>query len=227
MHLVEGNGHQEVAKGQRRHLWLSILQAWYAQQLLMSCHWARYRCQAHKQLHPACPLLSSCSQPIASIACTPWRPHCRRWSSELSHQEFQMSWQRSHGSRVTNLRLKVSRFHGWSLPYWLAPLPIAEILSHPGENSRAPRFSTCAERFPATDGMQQRPNWSRVETTYIYMEIKHIFGYTFSSHDDLLACCMASRPMIFCTKALLYIFQAVCVTKEMLICGKGVLVNLF
>ena len=62
---------------------------------------------------------------------------------------------------------------------------------------------------------------------YIYMEIKHIFGYTFSSHDDLLACCMASRPMIFCTKALLYIFQAVCVTKEMLICGKGVLVNLF
>ena len=167
MHLVEGNGHQEVAKGQRRHLWLSILQAWYAQQLLMSCHWARYRCQAHKQLHPACPLLSSCSQPIASIACTPWRPHCRRWSSELSHQEFQMSWQRSHGSRVTNLRLKVSRFHGWSLPYWLAPLPIAEILSHPGENSRAPRFSTCAERFPATDGTQQRPNWSRVETTYL------------------------------------------------------------
>jgi hypothetical protein len=45
---------------------------------------------------------------------------------------------------------------------------IAEILSLPGENSRAPPFHlcrTCAEKFPATDGMQQRPSWSRVENT--------------------------------------------------------------
>ena len=95
-----------------------------------------------------------------------------------------MSWQAeiSTGSRVTNLRLKVSRFHGWSLPYWQAPLPIAsiaEIVSHPEENmGRRLLFPTCAERFPATG--REVPcdrrhaamiHWSSVETTFTYIYI--------------------------------------------------------
>ena len=102
-----------------------------------------------------------------------------------------MPWQAeiSTGSRVTNLRLKVSRFHGWSLPYWQAPLPIesiAEIVSHPEENSGAPPPCPHLCREVPCDGRHAAMiHWSRVETTfthtYIYIYIHTIFYILFIS----------------------------------------------
>ena len=96
-----------------------------------------------------------------------------------------MPWQAeiSTGSRVTNLRLKVSRFHGWSLPYWQAPLPIesiAEIVSHPEENSGAPPpFPHLCREVPCDGRHAAMIHWSRVETTFththIYIYIHTIF----------------------------------------------------